>query len=72
MNHVEPWVVRGCRRWSPTQALPLGGASWGGASRSHMLACVRAWCVHASCIRACGQRPPPGPSTVQGPRSFHL
>ena len=57
MNHVEPWVVRGCRRWSPTQALPLvGGADWGGAS-SHVLACVRAWCVRASCMCAYAQCP---------------
>lgn len=29
----------------PTQALPLGEAGWGGASRSHVLACVVHACV---------------------------
>ena len=50
---MEPWVVRERGRWSPTQAPPpQGGASWGCASRSHVLACVRA-CL----VRAYGQHP---------------
>ena len=51
VNHVEPRVVRERGRWSPTQAPPPrgGGASWGCASRSHMLACVRA-CVPGACV----------------------
>ena len=71
MNHVEPWVVRGCRRWSPTQALPLvGGADWGGAS-SHVLACVRGVYVRRACVRM-HSVPLPRLSTLQGPCSLHL
>lgn len=49
--HVEPWVVRGCRRWSPMQAPPLGGSGLGRGikeSRACLRACVVRVCVWAA------------------------